>query len=436
MKRDDDCVKKVTMKARESLRKTYKKSYYKVTSFLGRENVYGTLKIVLESADAFERLCARPTPTQFMRFGAAVVTNFLQNVAIGSGSDFFYFNTEWSKFCDEHITSFVSEILLENAKSSYYIPSAKSLQVRILEFEDDLKAGWIEKVAGRALNDTVGTSVDPYGEIFVNSAKFNEFFAKILRKKYAGKSLVLTQKHTTGTARISVSLDELIDALPSAQATSYVEYFRKCLAAGVNRSLLLYGPPGTGKSTMAKQICKELNLSSIRIRVEDLTAMDNDSFHAIAVILQPQCIILDDFDRGCADESLFEALAFLRKHVKLIVATANSRSQIDEALLRPGRFDELGSIKSLDESVIRKILGQHQDIFEDVKDWPIAFIEEYITRRKFQTHEEATHSMTELAERVRRLGQYNNDQETVNITAIKPKIKSNKAKLLKLHDVD
>jgi SpoVK/Ycf46/Vps4 family AAA+-type ATPase len=156
--------------------------------------------------------------------------------------------------------------------------------------------------------------------------------------------------------------------------------------------------------------------------------MDSDSFHAIALILQPQCIILDDFDRGCTDETMFEALAFLRKHVKLIIATANNRSQIDEALLRPGRFDELGCIKTLDELVIRKILGQHQDVFEDVKTWPIVFIEEYVTRRKFQTHEEATQSMLELAERVRRLEHYDNDNEAVNITAIKPQ--SNKQKLL------
>jgi hypothetical protein len=66
----------------------------------------------------------------------------------------------------------------------------------------------------------------------------------------------------------------------------------------------------------------------------------------------------------------------------------------------------------MDEKVIKHMLGDYVDGYEDVKDWPIAFIQEYKQRRRFMGTEEAANSMTELAKRVKRLDKYRDDSDT------------------------
>jgi len=50
-----------------------------------------------------------------------------------------------------------------------------------------------------------------------------------------------------------------------------------------------------------------------------------------------------------------------------------------------------------------------------VKDWPIAFIQEYVKRRKFMTQSEAEESIRELAMRVKRLDKYEEDDGTMKV---------------------
>ena len=124
-------------------------------------------------------------------------------------------------------------------------------------------------------------------------------------------------------------------------------------------------------------------------------------------------MILDDFDRSDMQAKLLETLEFFQQHVKLVIATVNNKNHLDEAILRPGRFDELLQIKQMDDDVVRAVLGdEHAFAYDTVKDWPIAFIQEYVKRLRFMNPEEAAASVKELAQRVKRLKKYDDEEES------------------------
>ena len=97
--------------------------------------------------------------------------------------------------------------------------------------------------------------------------------------------------------------------------------------------------------------------------------------------------------------------------MKLVVVTVNNRRKLDTALLRPGRIDELLLVDKMDEEVVRHVLGDCTDGFELVKDWPIAFINEYVIRRTYLSAQDAAASVKELAERVAELETYSDREQ-------------------------
>lgn len=261
------------------------------------------------------------------------------------------------------------------------------------------------------------------GNIYVQYDKVvevQEIIRKRLWARYNARSLVMTRgmqlDHTSGNSGrsdwVRFEEDLVVKPLPSERASDYSSYLKKCIDAGVNRSVMLYGPPGTGKSTMARMIVDTLNLTSFRIRVEDVSGginLNSVLFEAVK-IFKPDAIILDDFDRASGQEALMEMLERFHADIKLVIATVNRRYDLDEALLRPGRFDELQLVKKLDDNVIKKVLGEHTKSFDLVKDWPIVFIEEFVKRCRFMTEEEAADSIEELAARVDRLHVFDDDE--------------------------
>ena len=72
----------------------------------------------------------------------------------------------------------------------------------------------------------------------------------------------------------------------------------------------------------------------------------------------PVAVILDDFDRAHNQDEMLEVLEYFQQRVKLVIATVNDKKQIDQAILRPGRFDELISVKNLDTEVVLNVLGK------------------------------------------------------------------------------
>jgi SpoVK/Ycf46/Vps4 family AAA+-type ATPase len=292
--------------------------------------------------------------------------------------------------------------------------------IRIIEHKG-LKFGYIHSSRNRAASG-VYVETEKLGEA-------REEIKKLLWDTYKDASLIMRCNRKIVLAdnetRIVFEPDNVFESMASKRAEDYSRYMQKCLDAGVPRSVMFYGPPGTGKSTIARTIIDMLNLRSFRIRVEDVGNIETSTIFEAIEIFQPDAIILDDFDRSHTQASLLETLEFFKYRVKLVIATVNNRNLLDEAILRPGRFDELIEVKQMDEEVVKKILGETMaDAFEVVKDWPIAFVQEYTKRRMFMTPEEAEDSTRELAQRVKRLEKYDDDEP--NISGIYKTLKKSK----------
>ncbi|OBZ73727.1 Cell division control protein 48 [Grifola frondosa] len=143
-----------------------------------------------------------------------------------------------------------------------------------------------------------------------------------------------------------------------------VEHPDKFLKYGMSPSkgVLFYGPPGTGKTLLAKAIANETQANFISIKSEANVRDVFDKARAAA----PCVMFFDELDSiakarggssgdagGAGDRVLNQILTEMdgmnvKKNVFIIGAT-NRPDQIDPALLRPGRLDQLIYIPLPDE---------------------------------------------------------------------------------------
>jgi transitional endoplasmic reticulum ATPase len=163
-----------------------------------------------------------------------------------------------------------------------------------------------------------------------------------------------------------------------------VEHPEKFLKYGMSPSkgVLFYGPPGTGKTLLAKAIANECNANFISIKGPELLTMwfgeseanVRDVFDK-ARAAAPCVMFFDELDSiaksrggsgaggdggGASDRVLNQILTEMdgmnaKKNVFIIGAT-NRPDQIDPALLRPGRLDQLIYIPLPDEASRLSIL--------------------------------------------------------------------------------
>jgi SpoVK/Ycf46/Vps4 family AAA+-type ATPase len=122
----------------------------------------------------------------------------------------------------------------------------------------------------------------------------------------------------------------------------------------------------------------------------------------IIKVVGPDCIILEDIDHLGHEEivDLLDKIEDFNHENKLVFATANRVSRLDNALLRPGRFDEAIEIKNIDEEVLLKLVQGDSEIFEIVKNFPVAFAVELMKRVKILGKEEALQNIQDLQDRV------------------------------------
>lgn len=286
--------------------------------------------------------------------------------------------------------------------------SDESCTVHLVQFED-VEVGYI---FNKRTNSIMNRIYFPTGKV----ERARELIKKELWRLMKNDNVVLRhvkrpRANDYEASPVALEVDDAFKPLPSKRASEYSGYLKKCIDAGVSRSVMLYGPPGTGKSTMARTIVDNLGLRSFRIRVEDIGHLETSTIFEAIDMFEPDAVILDDFDRSSEQSALLETLEYFQRHVKLVLATVNHKNRLDEAILRPGRFDELLQVKKMDDDVLLSVLGEeHKDAYEIVKEWPIAFVQEYVKRLRFMSAEEATESVIELANRVKRLKKYDEDE--------------------------
>jgi len=172
-----------------------------------------------------------------------------------------------------------------------------------------------------------------------------------------------------------------------AEIVSYIKNASIYKAAGaqIPKGILLDGPPGTGKTLLAKAIAGETNASFLSISgsefVELFVGMGAAKVRSLfeeARELAPSIIFIDEIDavgkkrsasnsvnpnderEQTLNQLLSEMDGFLPNTDVIVIAATNRRDVLDDALLRPGRFDRLVYVplpdRSSRESIFRLYL--------------------------------------------------------------------------------
>lgn len=236
--------------------------------------------------------------------------------------------------------------------------------------------------------------------------EFLSYVREIAWDKYRKNNLVVFSRRKENHWHIEE--DKYINAQPSMSSSRLADDIKKFSAANIPRSILLWGKPGTGKSTAVREICQILEFRYLRFRVEQMSEFKTESMEYLIELFNPEAIIVDDFDRTYEQAELLETLElFHAKGVKCFMATVNDLDKLDAAVVRPGRIDEIVQFEKLDEEAIHTILQSngYDDVFEEVKEWPVAYIQEYCLRRKILGKERATESIQQLSDRIDKLSE-------------------------------
>jgi proteasome regulatory subunit len=147
--------------------------------------------------------------------------------------------------------------------------------------------------------------------------------------------------------------------------------------------VLLYGPPGTGKTMLAKAVANQTSATFLRIvgselvqkyigegarMVRELFKLAHDKAPSIIFIDELDSIGAKRYDGATAGDrevqrTLIQLLSEMdgfnpRGEVRLLAAT-NRLDILDQALLRPGRFDRFIEVSMPDQEARAKILGIH-----------------------------------------------------------------------------
>ena len=162
-----------------------------------------------------------------------------------------------------------------------------------------------------------------------------------------------------------------------------LQYRDACEHAGVRapKGILLYGPPGTGKTLIAKALAKTTESNFINIKgPELLSKWVGESEKGVREIFRkarqaaPCIIFFDEIDalaprRGGGDSShvtenvvsqiLTEIDGLEELHGVLIIGATNRLDIVDEAMLRPGRFDYIVEVPNPDAVAREQILRIH-----------------------------------------------------------------------------
>lgn len=203
-----------------------------------------------------------------------------------------------------------------------------------------------------------------------------------LKFKSIASNLITITISKDGRGDRSLNLNPLvITSCKSELSEKYIDYFQKTIETNFQRSLLLYGNPGTGKSTLAQTIINELGLRTLKFHSDK--ELDVSTILFLVKIFNIEAVIFDDLDQMPSGQELFEFLELLYKQCKILIGTSNTIDNFHPAIIRPGRFDELLEVNSLDEATVKSILGECSwEYFDKVKNWPIAYIQELSIQQK------------------------------------------------------
>ena len=201
-------------------------------------------------------------------------------------------------------------------------------------------------------------------------------FGKSKAKMLLDSKVKTTFQNVAGIDEEKKELEEIVDFLKNG--SKYIK-----LGAKIPKGVLLVGPPGTGKTLMAKAVAGEAGVPFFSISGSDFVEMFvgvgasrvRDLFEQ-AKKHQPCIIFIDEIDavgrqRGAGlggghdereqtlNQLLVEMDGFDETTNIIVIAATNRPDILDNALLRPGRFDRQIYINAPDVKGREQILKVH-----------------------------------------------------------------------------
>jgi cell division protease FtsH len=203
-------------------------------------------------------------------------------------------------------------------------------------------------------------------------------FGRSQARRVDPATIQVTFEDVAGIDDAKAELTEIVDFLKTPD-----RYAR--LGARIPHGVLLFGPPGTGKTLAARAVAGEAHAAFFSIaasefieaivgvgasRVRDLFAKAKEA--------APSIIFIDELDaigrsrQGSAsisgandereqtlDQILTEMDGFESTQAVVVIGATNRPEILDQALLRPGRFDRRVAVQPPDKLGRRKILEVH-----------------------------------------------------------------------------
>ncbi len=194
--------------------------------------------------------------------------------------------------------------------------------------------------------------------------------------KESEKRTGITLKQVAGNAEAKMMVEDIINFIKDPERYTSV-------GARMPRGILFYGPPGTGKTLMAKAIAGEAEVPFYAMSGSDFVqqyvgvgASRVRSLFKMAKKSEKAVIFIDEIDAigkkraknasASNDERdqtlnalLTEMSGFYENSGIVVIAATNRMDTLDDALLRPGRFDRQIEIGLPDVNSRKKILSLH-----------------------------------------------------------------------------
>jgi cell division protease FtsH len=203
-------------------------------------------------------------------------------------------------------------------------------------------------------------------------------FGRSQARRVDPQKITVTFADVAGIDEAKAELAEIVDFLRTPE-----KYVR--LGGRIPHGVLLYGPPGTGKTLLARAVAGEAHAAYFSIAASEFieaivgvgAARVRDLFSK-AKEAAPSIIFIDELDaigrsrQGASsltgandereqtlDQILTEMDGFESAEAVVVLGATNRPEVLDQALLRPGRFDRRVAVQPPDRTGRRRILEVH-----------------------------------------------------------------------------